>query len=79
MYNALTVFHRWLALVTSVVILILALTGSALVFEGAIDRGMHPELWRVSPTTTPLSLDMPSLFLATDPKAPARFAEAILC
>ncbi|MEP6733737.1 MAG: PepSY-associated TM helix domain-containing protein [bacterium] len=57
MHKALIVFHRWLALVTSVFILVLALTGSALVFEGAIDRGLNPQLWRVTPGTQPLSFD----------------------
>lgn len=57
MHTALIVFHRWLALATSVFILILALTGSALVFEGAIDRGLNPQLWRVPPAGQPLSLD----------------------
>lgn len=57
MHTALIVFHRWLALATSVFILILALTGSALVFEGAIDRGLNPQLWRVPVGPRPLSLD----------------------
>lgn len=53
------VFHRWAALVALAFILILAITGSALVFEGAMDRGLHPELWRVHPSAAgqPLSLD----------------------
>ena len=57
MRDALLVFHRWLALVTSVFILVLAVTGSALVFEGAIDRGLNPQLWQVAAGTRTLSLD----------------------
>ena len=57
MRTALIVFHRWLALATSVFIFLLALTGSALVFEGAIDRGLNPQLWRVAPGDQWLSLD----------------------
>ncbi len=57
MRTALIVFHRWLALATSLFILTLALTGSALVFEGALDRGLNPQLWRVTPAAQPLSLD----------------------
>ncbi|MES2178912.1 MAG: PepSY-associated TM helix domain-containing protein [Gemmatimonadota bacterium] len=57
MRNSLLVLHRWVALVTSIVILIVALTGSSLVFEGAIDRGLNPHLWRVTPAAAPLSLD----------------------
>ncbi|MDB4874647.1 MAG: putative iron-regulated rane protein [Gemmatimonadetes bacterium] len=51
------VFHRWVALAATIVILVVSLSGSALVFEGAMDRGMHPELWRVTPGATVLSLD----------------------
>jgi uncharacterized iron-regulated membrane protein len=70
-HSALVVFHRWLALATSVFILILALTGSALVFEGAIDRGLNPQLWRVTPGARPLSLDtLAARALAAVPKGP---------
>jgi uncharacterized iron-regulated membrane protein len=51
------VFHRWAALAALVFILLLGITGSALVFEGAMDRGLHPELWRVHPSGRPLPLD----------------------
>ena len=57
MRNAIVLFHRWLALATSIVIFLLGVTGSALVFEGAIDRELHPELWRVTPSGTALPLD----------------------
>ncbi|MEP6620836.1 MAG: PepSY-associated TM helix domain-containing protein [bacterium] len=57
MRNALIVFHRWLALVTSIVIILAGLTGGALVFEGAIDRGLNPQLWRVTPAGPVLPLD----------------------
>jgi uncharacterized iron-regulated membrane protein len=70
-HSALVVFHRWLALATSVFILILALTGSALVFEGAIDRGLNPQLWRVTPGARTLSLDtLAARALAAIPKGP---------
>jgi len=51
------VFHRWAALAALVFILLLGITGSALVFEGAMDRGLHPELWRVHPSGRVLPLD----------------------
>ena len=57
MRDALLLFHRWVALVTAIVILVVATTGSLLVFEGAIDRGLNPQLWRVTPSSQPLSLD----------------------
>ena len=71
MHAALLVFHRWLALVVTVLILIIALTGSALVFEGAMDRGLHPALWRVTPHDAPMSLDtLLARARAVSPKAP---------
>jgi uncharacterized iron-regulated membrane protein len=56
-YRALIVFHRWLALIATALILVVAISGAALVFEGAMDRGLHPALWRVSPGAAPLSVD----------------------
>jgi uncharacterized iron-regulated membrane protein len=71
MHAALLIFHRWLALVVTVLILVIALTGSALVFEGAMDRGLHPQLWRVTPRDAPMSLDtLLSRARALSPKAP---------
>lgn len=67
----LIVFHRWLALAASVFILVVALSGSALVFEGAIDRGLNPALWKVAPGAQPLSLDtLAAHALAAVPKGP---------
>ena len=57
MQATLLLVHRWLALTVAVFIFVIAVTGSALVFEGAIDRGLHPALWHVSPTGTTVSLD----------------------
>src|SRR5437016_3972414 len=51
------VFHRWVALTTGIVIVAVALSGSAIVFEGAMDRALHPELWRVVPGPAWVSLD----------------------
>jgi uncharacterized iron-regulated membrane protein len=57
MHRLFLLCHRWVALTAGIVILAVALSGSALVFEGAMDRGLHPELWRVLPGSTPISLD----------------------
>lgn len=57
MHAYLLIIHRWIALVATILILVVALTGSALVFEGALDRSLHPELWRVTPAASPVSLD----------------------
>lgn len=53
----LLVAHRWVALAATLFILIVAATGSALVFEGAMDRALYPNLWRVAPGTARLPLD----------------------
>ncbi|WP_447980420.1 PepSY-associated TM helix domain-containing protein [Candidatus Nitrospira bockiana] len=53
----LLVLHRWLGLLVSAVVIVIGLTGAALVFETEIDEALHPELWRVVPGGVPLSLD----------------------
>jgi uncharacterized iron-regulated membrane protein len=49
--------HRWLALVVSIPLIVVAITGSAIVFEGAIDRASNPALNYVSTTGPAVSLD----------------------
>jgi uncharacterized iron-regulated membrane protein len=57
MHDAFVVVHRWLALVTAIFILLIAGTGSALVFESSMDRALYPELWRADGTGASLPLD----------------------
>ncbi len=58
MHDALLKLHRWSALVSGAFLLLVALSGALLVFEGAIDRGLNPGLWHVtSATDIALSLD----------------------
>ena len=57
MRNTLIVLHRWLALIVGIVLALVAASGAALVFEGAIDRALNPGLWRVTPGATPLRID----------------------
>lgn len=57
MRQLLIVFHRWAALAALAFVLLLGITGSALVFEGAMDRALHPELWHVRPRAHRVSLD----------------------
>lgn len=80
MRQLLMVVHRWAALIALAFILVLAITGSALVFEGAMDRALYPRLWRVTPAATRLSLDTlvahahataPKLTIASVSLAPA--------
>ena len=54
---ALLWFHRYVALVASIVLLVVALSGAAIVFEGAIDRALNPALHHVAPAGTVVSLD----------------------
>jgi uncharacterized iron-regulated membrane protein len=57
MRKSLILIHRWTALVVGIILLCTALSGATLVFEGAIDRGLHPELWRVAPGAQTLPID----------------------
>jgi uncharacterized iron-regulated membrane protein len=57
MRQFLTLTHRWIAIAVSLFLLGTAASGAALVFEGAIDRGLHPELWRVAAGTQVLPID----------------------
>ncbi len=71
MRSLLINFHRWLALATSVLVLIVATTGAVLVFEDAIDRALNPTLWNVAATGAPLSLDtLVARAAAAEPSAP---------
>lgn len=69
--DALMVFHRWAALAGMMFVLILSVTGSALVFEGAIDRGLNPGLWHVTPGAARVPLDsLVALARTAVPKTP---------
>jgi uncharacterized iron-regulated membrane protein len=57
MRQGLLWFHRYSALVAGVVLLILALSGASLVFEGAIDRALNPRLSYVETSVAVFSLD----------------------
>ncbi|MEP6690411.1 MAG: PepSY-associated TM helix domain-containing protein [Gemmatimonadaceae bacterium] len=58
MHETLLKLHRWLALAVGLFLVLIALSGAALVFEGAIDRGLNASLWHVtSASDVPLSLD----------------------
>jgi uncharacterized iron-regulated membrane protein len=50
-------FHSWLGLISGVFLLLLGLSGSALVFLEEIDHAINAELLRVKPSGTILSLD----------------------
>jgi uncharacterized iron-regulated membrane protein len=54
MHRAFLVFHRWLALVASAFILVIALSGALLTLEGPVARARAPH---VTPTGPPLSLE----------------------
>lgn len=50
----LQVSHRWAALVTGVVLLVVVLSGVALVLDPEIHRWLHPELYRSTPSAEPI-------------------------
>ena len=69
MRKTLIVTHRWVALVVSVFLLCAAASGTAMVFEGAIDRGLNPHLWQVQASGQPLAID--TLVARVEAKFPA--------
>jgi len=48
MMKLLEFVHRWVALVAALFIIVISLSGAALVFEDGIDRVLNPQLWRAS-------------------------------
>ena len=54
MYRTFIVVHRWIALITSAFLFVIAMSGSLLVLEGPLSRA---QLLRVTPSGEPLSLD----------------------
>jgi uncharacterized iron-regulated membrane protein len=57
MLRLLLLFHRWVALGTGLIIVILALSGTAITVLRPLDRMLRPGLWRASPGHTE-SLDV---------------------
>lgn len=50
--SAVVVVHRWLGLVAGLLLVVIGLSGSALVFRQEIDEALNPELLRVAPAPT---------------------------
>ncbi|HWA99196.1 MAG TPA: PepSY-associated TM helix domain-containing protein [Pirellulales bacterium] len=48
-------FHRWLALLATVPLMLLGLSGSVVTFENEIDRALNPKLWLVETSGEPLA------------------------
>lgn len=55
--KAILWLHRWLTLAFGVWVLLMTVTGTALVFTDDIDRRLNSELFRETPTATPTSVD----------------------
>ena len=53
--STLLVLHRWVGVTTASFIVIVALTGCALIFEDPIDRALNPHTSYVTPGQTVLS------------------------
>jgi uncharacterized iron-regulated membrane protein len=75
MRNLLIVVHRWTALIVGLILFCAAASGAALVFEGAIDRALHPALWSVTPSGPTMPID--SLIARVAAKYPADTVGAI--
>jgi len=50
--STVMVAHRWLGLVAGLLLVVIGLSGSALVFRQEIDEALNPELLRVTPAAT---------------------------
>ena len=57
MHRAFLALHRYLALGAAAILFVVALSGTMLVFEGAIDRALNQDLWEVEPASGRMSLD----------------------
>ena len=57
MQRAFLFVHRYLALAAAAILIVVALSGAALGFEGAIDRALNEDLWEVEPAATSMSVD----------------------
>ncbi len=72
MRRTLIVLHRWVGLAVGVVLFVIAVSGTTLVFENAIDRALNPTLWNVAATGPILALD--TLVSRVERSAPGRSA-----
>ena len=55
--RVLQIAHRWVALLVGVILLVVVLSGVALVLDPELDGALHPGLYRSTPTETPLSAE----------------------
>lgn len=55
--NPLLTFHLWAGLLAGVVFIVVALTGTALIFRGALERRLDPQRFIVAAGTTRLPID----------------------
>ena len=74
MRSAVMVAHRWLGLVAGLLLVVIGLSGSALVFRQEIDEALNPELLRVTPASTrvPMQQVMEAARRAFPDEAPSR-------
>lgn len=55
--RALLTLHQWVGLAAGLFLIVISVSGSALVFENEIDRALNPSLSFVTPGTQPLPLE----------------------
>lgn len=69
MRRALLVVHEWVGLVSALFLIVIAVSGSALVFENEIDRALNPSTSFVTPGGAPLPIEtLVTSVLAAYPK-----------
>lgn len=64
--STLLVMHRWAGIVTAFFLLVVAITGCALIFENNIDRALNPDTAYVTPGQHPLPAEALVAAVATE-------------
>ena len=75
MTRLLLTLHQWIGLFAAIFLIVIGLTGSALVFEAEIDRALHPAVSYVTPRGRALPLE--TLLARTREAVPKDFATGI--
>jgi len=73
--RALLALHQWIGLAAALFLIVIAVSGSALVFEGEIDRLLNPAASYVTPRGRPLPIE--TLIARVESAAPAEQVVAV--
>jgi uncharacterized iron-regulated membrane protein len=75
--NTLIAVHGWIGIVMGLLLVIVSLTGTAIVFQAELDQTLNRSLWQVTPQSQHVSLDAPIQSIqAAHPEFPLWFIQA---